>query len=393
MFAKILLYLVAITFGVFFALYMSAAVGWVFVYVFVCAPIFSLIVTWFLTRRKKVTLTSDINRSMLYKRETAVLRIIAKNRSIFPVPAIKVRLILPDGLEPEGSETSCVLSISPRSEAVVELNYKAAVWGVYQIGAESAYIHDFMGFFKFNLPCADAIEEVKIFPDIPEIPGDSPLLRSAAEAAKFSDDNEETKENDGVPRFGGMPGYTHKEYTEGDPIRRINWKLSSKRDKYMVRLDDEIESVQQTIVLDACGGKNVLENERAVEGMLAAALGLLKCGFESTVLCRLHGAFTEFEITDPSDVSMLQTRLAEYVFLDSEYKGERIPFERLTEKGDGKGILLYTSLFNKRLDSEIDTALEQGITSAVISSDSSGMGYAYQVWKLNEDYSADLVMT
>ncbi|MCH5350276.1 MAG: DUF58 domain-containing protein [Oscillospiraceae bacterium] len=260
MLTKILLYLIAIGFWVFFALYMSAGIGWVFVYIFICAPMFSLVMTLILKRGGKVTLKADISRSMLYKREAAVLRIIAKNRSIFPVPAIKIRLIPTEGLESESEETSCVVSISPRSEAVIEFNYKAAVWGVYKIGAEYAYMHDFMGFFRFGLSCADSVVEVKVFPDIPEIPGDAPLLRSAAEAAKFSDDNEETKENDGIPRFGGMPGYTHKEYAEGDPIRRINWKLSSKRDKYMVRLDDEIESIQQTIVLDACGGENVLEN-------------------------------------------------------------------------------------------------------------------------------------
>ena len=392
MLAKILLYLVAIGFGVFFGLYMSAEIGWVFVYVLVCSPLFSFVITLILKLRGRVILTADIDKTMLYKRETAVLRVTVKNKSFFPVPAVKVRLISPKGLVPGSDEEYCLLTVSPRSESTVEISYKAAVWGVYRIGAECAYLHDFMGFFRFSMPCVNAIREVKIFPDIPEIPGDAPLLRSAAGAAKFSDDNEETKENDGVPRFGGMPGYTHKEYAEGDPIRRINWKLSSKRDKYMVRLDDEIESIQQTIVLDACGGENVLENERAVEGMLAAALGLLKCGFESTLFCRFDGAFTEIGITDPADVATLQTKLAEFSFADDKYKGERIPLSLLAEKGDGKGILLYTPLFDDRLDAEIDAASEQGITSAVISSDSSRVGTAYQVWKLSEDHTAELVM-
>ncbi|MCH5350277.1 MAG: hypothetical protein J1E40_13195 [Oscillospiraceae bacterium] len=130
-----------------------------------------------------------------------------------------------------------------------------------------------------------------------------------------------------------------------------------------------------------------------MEGMLAAALGLLKCGFESTVWCRFNGAFTEFEISDPSDVSALQTKLAEYSFLNSEFREERIPLRELSEKSDGKGILLYTSLFNKRLDSEIEAALVQGVTSVVITSDSSGIGNAYQVWRLNEDYSADIIQS
>lgn len=386
MISKILLYLTAIGFGLFFALYMSASVGWTFVYILVCAPIFSFLVTFVIHKIKCVTIRADVSRSMLYKREKAVLRIYLKNRSLLPVPSIKIRLLGTENLLTEDG-LDYIVSIPPRTERVIEINYTAKVWGVCSVGAEKAVLHDFMGFFRFAMPCAGASCEIKVFPDVPEIPGDAPLLRSAAEAAKFADDNEETKESDGIVKFGGMPGYTHKEYEDGDPVRRINWKLSSKRDKYMVRLDDEVESVQQTIVLDACGGGDVLLNERAVEGMLAAALGLIKCGFETTVYCRFNGVFTSFEITDPADISALQTKMAEYVFAAQPYKGGRIP----ADIGSGKGILLYTSLFDGKLSAEISSAEEQGITSVVITSDISSLGNAHQIWRLNEDYSAELI--
>lgn len=396
MLSKIFLYLLAIGFGVFFALYMSAPVGWTFVYILVCSPVFSFIVTLVIRLRGKVTVSVDVNRSMLYKGERVTLRIIAENKSILPVPAIKAKLFLPKGLECDDPASSCVVSVPPRSVTVLEINYKAKVWGICSIGAESVFLHDYMNFFRFSMPCKNTVCEIKVFPDIPEIPGDSPLLRSAAERAKFSDDNEETKESDGSTNFGGMPGYTHREYMDGDPVKRINWKLSSKREKYMVRLDDEVETVQQTIVLDPCGGINVFENERAVEGILAAALGLLKCGFESTVYCRFDGVFENFEITEPADVSALQVRFADYRFIsgfDGEsYRDERIPLSIISERAGGKGILLYTSLFDRRLDGEISAAEGVGISTAVISSDSVSTGNAYQIWQLNEDYSADLIM-
>lgn len=396
MLSKIFLYLLAIGFGVFFALYMSATVGWTFVYVLVCSPVFSFIVTLVLKLRGKVTVSFDVNRSMLYKGETATLKIIAENKSVLPVPAIKAKLFSPKGLECDRTASNCVISIPPRSVTVLEINYKAKVWGICNIGAETIFLHDFMNFFRFQMPCANSVCEIKVFPNIPEIPGDSPLLRSAVERAKFSDDNEETKESDGSTNFGGMPGYTHREYEEGDPVKRINWKLSSKREKYMVRLDDEVETVQQTIVLDPCGGMNVFENERAVEGILAAALGLLKCGFESTVYCRFNGVFETFEMTDPADVSALQVRFADYRFVSGfdsgNYKGERIPVSVISESSGGKGILFYTPLFDKRLDGEIAAAEGAGISTAVISADSVSSGNASQVWRLNEDHSAELVM-
>ncbi|MCM1330045.1 MAG: DUF58 domain-containing protein [Ruminococcus sp.] len=386
MISKILLYIIAIGFGLFFALYMSAEVGWTFVYVLVCAPIFSFLVTLAIHKLKCVTIRADVSRSMLYKREKAVLKIYLKNRSLLPVPTVRIRLSEAKNLSTEDS-LEYIVSIPPRTERIIEVEYTAKVWGVCSVGAEKAVLWDFMGFFSFAMSCAGVSREMRIFPDIPEIPGDAPLLRSAAEAAKFADDNEETKESDGFVRFGGMPGYTHKEYEDGDPVRRINWKLSSKRDKYMVRLDDEVESIQQTIVLDVCGGADALLNERAVEGMLAAALGLVKCGFETTVYCRFGGVFTAFEIADPADVSALQTKMAEYRFADLPYKGERIP----TELVAGKGILLYTPLLDERLSAELALAEGQGITAVVITSDGAFSGNAAQVWRLNEDYSAELI--
>ncbi|MDE7279642.1 MAG: DUF58 domain-containing protein, partial [Oscillospiraceae bacterium] len=334
--SKIFMYLIAVFLGVMFALYLSASIGWTFVYIFVCAPIFSLLVTLWLHKRKSVTVKTDVNRTMLYKNEAVTLRITAENKSFFPVPAVKLFLAEPKGLEPENSFKSCVISIPPRSETSVEVLYSAKVWGTCSVGVKSVELHDFMKFFKFRMPYSansskdGLLHEIKVFPNIPEMAGDAPLLRAAAENTKFSDDSEETRETDNANLFAGMPGYTHREYTEGDPVRRINWKLSSKRDKYMVRLDDEIESVQQNIVLDSRGGNDVYENERAVEGVLAAALGLLKGGLESTVYFRFNGIWESFEISEPADITALQTRFADYSFAEEHEKCERIPDDELS---------------------------------------------------------------
>lgn len=398
-FVNAFLYLLAIAISVAFALYLSASIGWTFVYMLVCAPIFSFGITFFLTKNNRVTIVSDVDRTMLYKGEKSTMRIIVRNRSIFPVPAVKIRVAATGGLAPEDDCSCYVVSVSPRSDSIVEINYKAKVWGRYIIGSESAFMHDFTGFFKFRMSCLNSINEVKVFPDVPEMQGDSPLLRSAVEAARFADDSEETTESESVTGFSGMPGYTHREYVEGDPVRRINWKLSSKRDKYMVRLDDEIESIRQNIVLDSIGGSNIYENERAVEGMLAAALGLLKCGFESTVYCRFNGVYEVFSISEAGDISVLQTRLADFSFErqpaerqpSSQKKQVRVPVDEMLSAGGSKALLVYTSLLDSGLSSEITSAEEQGMTCAVVTSEKIISGNAERLWRINEDYSAELL--
>ncbi len=51
--------------------------------------------------------------------------------------------------------------------------------------------------------------------------------------------SEEEEAEEGVTtRQGGMPGYEHREYVPGDSPRRVNYKLSAKKGKLMVRLDE-----------------------------------------------------------------------------------------------------------------------------------------------------------
>ena len=63
--------------------------------------------------------------------------------------------------------------------------------------------------------------------------------------------------------FGGFPGYDNREYVPGDPLKRINWKQSAKRNKLLVRLDDEMAARAIHVVLDSVFEKHKVNVERA----------------------------------------------------------------------------------------------------------------------------------
>ena len=315
--ARILGYIAALGISVLFALYLNAPAGWTLFYVLAAAPVFSLLVTFITYKCGFVLVSADISGNMVYKGESVKLKITAENRSILPVPALIVRLRPCSGFTADGKGVY-VVSVSPRSETVLEVNFKAKMWGREYLGADSITLCDFLKIAEFPVYVERGLNsyacEVKVFPNIPDIPSDTPLVKSAAESIRFSDDSEDTKESDKNNLSGGMPGYTHREYVEGDPIRRINWKLSSKRDVYMVRLDDEIEAMQQVIVLDSVGSEHYLD-ERIVEGMLAVVFSLFRLGFESTVWINTKNGFVSRDISDYGDVTALQSALADYDFI------------------------------------------------------------------------------
>lgn len=387
-------YILAMAISAFFALYMNAPAGWTIFYVLAAAPIFSLLVTFIAYKSGCVTVSADISGNMVYKGESVKLKITVKNSSILPIPAIIVRLRNCEGFTTEDKSMTYAVSVSPRDSTVLEVSFKAKMWGRAFIGADSITMADFLNIAAFPIYTERGLNsyacEVKVFPNIPDIPSDTPLVKSAAETIRFSDESEDTKESDKNNLFGGMPGYTHREYAEGDPIRRINWKLSSKRDVYMVRLDDEIEAMQQVIVLDSVGSEHYLD-ERIVEGMLAVVFSLFRLGFESTVWINTKNGFVSRDISDYGDVTALQSALANYDFIHGRRAVSRIPLEELQSKKQASGVMLFTSAGDRELAAEIEEVCGAG-TAVTTAAAGEIRTLPAPCWLIAEDFTAEQVL-
>ena len=127
---------------------------------------------------------------------------------------------------------------------------------------------------------------IGIIPDIPEITASSQLFRSIADSVLTSDNDED---NDTVMLFAAntFPGYEHREYVQGDPIKRINWKLSSKKSKLMVRLDEAASAVQPCLVLDLfrSSSAETLSSLKKEEKLLQAVFGLITLLINQGIAC------------------------------------------------------------------------------------------------------------
>ena|GEM_PF-388291 len=392
---RILGYLFAIFMAYLFSLYLNARIGWMFVVLFAVSPVFSVLVTAVLKRRGRITLSADSDATLIYKNETVALRIKVFNKGFLPIPVVILGLFTPVCLKREDAADKgrFAVSVSPRSETAFEVRYKAKVWGSCVLGINHARLQDFMRFSGFTLYTeqGEALysHTVKIIPDIPDIPADSPIIKSTFNAAWYND-NEDTKESQSY-MLSGIPGYTHREYEEGDPIKRINWKLSAGRDSYLIRLDDEKESIQQTIALDMMGSADPYVNERAVEGVLAVVFSLIRLGVESTVWYKKGGLFVSHSIESQADVLALQTAFAEYSFMQDISGGgrqERVPAVELTEGKNSGNLLLFTPLPDRELAALISEMRSKGAFVTTISADYEYKSVIDNLWKLFEDYTA-----
>lgn len=358
-------YIIALGLSLMFALFLSSNTGWTFFYMLSAALIFSLIVqlmTYISYKNGKIKVEMSFAQTLVYKLEPLVLHITVINKSFLPLSNIHIILPKADGIEYSSDEIFAAASVGQTASFDVTLT--ANIWGALNIGDARVKISDFMQLMDFSVNVCKNNKKVYVFPDIPEISADCPFIRAAADNIRFSDDCEDTRENDGMNFFGSNAGFTHREYVEGDPIKRINWKLSSKKDIYYVRLDDEVEAVRQTIVIDRCGNDRRL-CERAVEGTLGVVFALLKLGCEAEVWFYTENSFDSFNVSDEGELSELRTALAYYEF-SNEKVDQRIPTDKLCELERKGNVMLFTPLPNKELAAELSEAEQYSLKYTAI---------------------------
>ncbi|MDR0991604.1 MAG: DUF58 domain-containing protein [Ruminococcus sp.] len=337
--------IIIIVIAVLFALAMDSETGWTFAALVVFGLLFSaFVVRGLIIPLKAVSARADINAEMLYKGETVTLSVTAFNKTIVPVPDLRCEFITPKTLEMSGdSKSRADLTLSSKTEVVVTETYRAVSWGKSTVGVKEFILRDFLNVMSFSPKYLNKPQTftVKVFPDIPEIASDSPIVKNTVNDLKFDNETEETEESNSPFTQGGYPGYTHREYNPGDPLKRINWKLSAKRDELYVRADDEVESMRQTITLDPLCGEQREFDEKAVESVLGLAMALVKDGFKTSVWFLKDGEFVQFECAEPFDLIELQRLFAEYEFVDTP-KTVRIPSEAITAAKQA-GAVLFVS--------------------------------------------------
>jgi uncharacterized protein (DUF58 family) len=310
--------LIILVIAVLFALAMDSETGWTFAAVIVCGVLFSIfVIRVLLIPLKAVSVKTDISAEMLYKGEVLTVTVTAFNKTIVPVPDLRCEFTEPATLTlTETSKKRADLTLSSKTEATASEQYRAISWGKSTVGVREFILRDFLNIFSFKPKYLNKPQTftVRVFPDIPEIASDSPIVKTTVNELKFDNETEDTEEAATPFVQGGYPGYTHREYNPGDPLKRINWKLSAKRDELYVRADDEVESMRQTIVLDPVGGAARIYDERAVEAVLGLTMALVRDGFKTTVWYMHSGEFAHFDCAEPFDLTELQRLFAEYDF-------------------------------------------------------------------------------
>ena len=187
------------------------------------------------------------------KGERHDLKMSFENTGFIPIHNMEL-LLHSDRCRFEGIEDGERISIDQRSKTEINARVECIYGGTYNIGIKSLGFSDIFGMFtvRLNVPYSfRAIVSPKIT-DIAETHMDiENLINSVGSKSEI--------------RMEEIPGNDMRSYRPGDPMSRINWKVSARNNELMVRVPDKQDTRRITLILEPA---NVPERDQDIRFLI-----------------------------------------------------------------------------------------------------------------------------
>lgn len=193
--------------------------------VIVCTVPVIMFITTFITK-KLISVELAIKNDTAVKRENFPVQIKIKNRSIFPIGRAEACIEYCNVFNNEISTFNLYMPIQARNDQNVCFQMHSKFCGIVKIRCVHIMIFDPLKIFKFKVG-KNIQTEIAIMPEGHEISGEICYTdRANDESPVFSDHK---------PGDDPSEIFDLRDYIPGDRINRIHWKLSSKRNEFIVK--------------------------------------------------------------------------------------------------------------------------------------------------------------
>ncbi len=236
-------------------LFIDGETGWLLMYTVIAAVVLSVVPVIFSRSNVTVSMDGFSGMTSVGEKTTARLKVSKKGFCFVPFVTISGELA--------GQPFVAKLSLMLNKSSVVELSFRPTECGLNKITVSEVQLADFFGAARFKRKVAQT-SSIGVVPRVIEYKGPAVVPSSIPT-------DEEQQEESRTSLFGGMAGYEHREYAAGDSPRRINYKLSAKKQRLMVRLDESTATETTNIMLSADSDSLCAEQAFALAKKLTGA--------------------------------------------------------------------------------------------------------------------------
>lgn len=367
--------------GVLLCVYVSG-LGGLFIVILLClAFAFSLILL--AVSRKTVDIKLELSTAIASKGENVELEITVAKSTILPTSFIELEIEMTPNVTTEHLKKFRLIS-ARRTGEIITVPIKTEFCGEGTVLLKSVKLSDYFGIVSCSLLGKDTgamAAAMKIMPEIRDAGMQNEVLKSASENASVNEEEDE-ESNESSIMLTGIAGYEHRKYEIGDPLKRVNWKLSSKKDELMVRLDEKVLTATQDFILDypavlVPDRQYYLNADKIIEASLSMMSMLLMQGYQTSYTYYLDGWKT-VEVGDEKSLLYLQEELAGIRPMPPESRYEKIAAADST-------VICFTCCMGN-MPQEL-SLFYQTNGCALVVTQMSGVGkICVNMWKVNDDF-------
>ncbi len=364
-----------------FTNYLDGDIGVVVWSFLILAPLISILLSWRACRQITAELSAP---AYLAKGRHFNAALVLRTEGRLPVPFVRccVRTSL-NFMQDDSRPVQSAMTAEEPLEIPQGITAKYA--GCGEIAVQELAVYDYLGWFRFLVKQLPDSVKISVIPEIPSLTNASVILHTVSNIVLTQDDEEE--ESAAAFSAQSMPGYIHRDYVPGDSLKRINWKMSAKRQKLMVRMDEAAATVRPALILDLQpeDSETALKHrELVMEGALGFLILLVRQGIPCTVRFASGQVWKSLILESEDDVRNAAVEIAAADFVND---GNRIDMSTVHEKAGA--YMIYTAHPDEALAVQAAALKDSGYLCAVCPEDSGidALSAFDALWTLSEDFS------
>ena len=328
--------------------YQNTAIS-MFGYMLLFLPIGSFLYILFIY--SKLTYTQTVDKKFITKGDSVKFLFSVHNESRWFYPDVELLFYGTDSILTQYVEGKR-MSVNAHDKKVYTYEIDCKYRGYYQIGVSQIIIRDFLGLFRFIYKVGGP-ETLTVYPRIIVLK-ELPLIEYQGEGA----DRERERAISEESLFSNI-----RQYSYGDSMRQIHWKLTAKKQELMVKESQSFSSSITYIFLDLSLNKYPVQTNAVIEDKL------IECAIAVLYYCLQNSLSTQFiyhneerirhsakdsTAFDPIYKEMSQIRFEGTVSLD-----QVLAFSVIKQQEESNYILL-TSKLTYELHHQIERMVQEG---------------------------------
>ena len=259
-----------------------------------------------------------------------------RHASLLPVSAIRLHLSVPSAF----SEQEVSVSALPFSKKVFRYRINCPHRGIYEAGVTRIEAQDLFGLIKISRKADMRLVRMEVCPKVPrDLPMELKPIDMGPETIARADDDT------------ASPSDVRK-WEDGDPLKRVHWKLTMRKREVMVRVFEESARPDTLVIpdlsaLSAAPDQALTYEDCVCEACLGAVKAQLDAGYPvhmpltSAMPSEISGQF-------PADIALFTDALMRVKF-DSPYDYERVLTLMMQRMNRTGGAVIVTPRLTSRI--------------------------------------------